>query len=109
MSSEGYLKQKVKSQREPHSDANENEVKLKVKLHGLRFQKRRAEWVARQLQTKRMSFWTVPPTARDAYQRWSSGALAQEIDLLTELHGYGKLSTGKYLVAENLNNFLPSR
>ena len=100
MSSAEFLKQKVRSQKEPDSDEKEREVKLKVKLHGLRHQKRRAENLDRQL--RRKVILTVPPRDRDLYKRWTSGALAQEIDRLTRLHGYGKLSTGQNLVAPSV-------
>jgi hypothetical protein len=98
-----FLKQKARSIKEPDEKEKEREVQLKVKLHGLRRQNRRAENLHRQFGR---NIW--PLRDRDLYKRWNSGHLGQEIDKLTRLHGYGRLSNGEYLVAPSVNNFLSS-
>ncbi len=81
------------------------EVKLKLKVHALRHQRRRAEKLHKQLQDGIIQ--SVPSRDEDMYQRWVTGRLAKDIDEATPLHGYGKLSTGEYLTAPRLDDFLP--
>ena len=97
MEDPNFLRQQARSKKEPDEEAKEREVQLKVKLHGLRRQKRRAEYLYRKFGRK---IW--PPRDQDLYSRWYSGQLGQEIDKLTRLHGYGKLSTGQNLVAPSV-------
>ena len=94
----------------PDVEAGETEdmaLKLKVKAHRLRLQRRRAERLHRQLQNQVIS--ELRPRDQVLYNLWTSGELAKDLDDVTTRHGYGKLSNGKILVAPSLNDFLPSR
>ncbi len=105
MSSPKYRRQRERSQFTRSSEVVNQEVKLKLKVHALRHQRRRAEKLHKQLQDGIIQ--SVPSRDEDMYQRWVTGRLAEDIDEATSLHGYGKLSTGEYLTAPRLDDFLP--
>jgi hypothetical protein len=104
MESPEFHKEKERTRDETEK---ERAVKLKVMVHGLRHQRRRAEKLHRLLENK--TILTVPPQDQNLYNRWTTGALSREIDDATHRHGYGKLSNGRFLVAPRLDHFLPSR
>jgi hypothetical protein len=106
MSSPEYRRQRERSHfTRSSTEVVNQEVKLKLKVHALRHQRRRAEKLHKQLQDGIIQ--SVPSRDEDMYQRWVTGRLAEDIDEATSLHGYGKLSTGEYLTAPRLDDFLP--
>ena len=105
MSSPEYRRQRERSHfTRSSTEVVNQEVKLKLKVHALRHQRRRAEKLRKQLQDGIIQ--SVPSRDEDMYQRWVTGRLAEDIDEATSLHGYGKLSTGEYLTAPRLGDFI---
>jgi hypothetical protein len=78
--------------------------KLKLNVQALRRQNRRAVNLHKLLEHGYIQ--SVPSRDQDMYQRWVTGRLAKDVNEATSLHGYGKLSTGKYLTAPRLDDFM---
>ncbi len=104
MRSPEYRRQRERSHLTRSSEVVNDADKLKLNVQALRHQRRRAANLHKLLEDGIIQ--SVPSRDQDMYQRWVAGRLAKDIDEATFLHGYGKLSTGEYLTAPRLDDFM---
>ncbi len=104
MRSPEYRRQRERSHLTRSSEVVNKADKLKLNVQALRRQNRRAVNLHKLLEHGYIQ--SVPSRDQDMYQRWVTGRLAKDVDEAISLHGYGKLSTGKYLTAPKLDDFM---
>ncbi len=107
MRSPEYRRQRERSHFTRSSEVVNKADKLKLNVQALRRQNRRAANLHKLLEHGYIQ--SVPSRDQDMYQRWVTGRLAKDVNEATSLHGYGKLSTGKYLTAPKLDDFMGRR
>ena len=104
MRSPEYRRQRERSHLTRSSEVVNKADKLKLNVQALRRQNRRAANLHKLLEHGYIQ--SVPSGDQDMYQRWVTGRLAKDVNEATSLHGYGKLSSGKYLTAPKLDDFM---
>ena len=104
MRSPEYRRQRERSHLTRSSEVVNKADKLKLNVQALRRQNQRAANLHKLLEHGYIQ--SVPSRDQDMYQRWVTGRLAKDVNEATSLHGYGKLSTGKYLTAPRLDDFM---
>ena len=88
--SEEYHMQKARSARsESNAEWKEQQKALKIHVHSLRHQRRRAVRLSTQLAAGKIS--RVPPQEQWLVDRYRSGDLDTELDDFVQKHGFGKL------------------
>ena len=107
MRSPEYRRQRERSHLNRSSEVVNKAVKLKLNVQALRRQNRRAANLHKLLEDGYIQ--SVPSRDQDMYQRWVTGRLAKDVNEATSLHGYGKLSSGKYLTAPKMDDFMGRR
>ena len=97
MESPQYTQERDRARTDRTEENKQKEVEAKVKVHGLRHQRRLCRLLHKKLKAGTLQ--EVPYFQQDLYQRFLDGSLDQEIDEATKIHGYGTLSTGQRIGA----------
>ena len=92
MKSPEHMREKNRAERLDPDNAEavrekERQIALKLKVHSLRHMVRQMK----RLHSKNILYSQMSELEEQQYKKWRSGEMEQELQVLTEEHGYGKL------------------